>query len=80
MSREARALAGDSEAGAAAEDRVGLSGWLRSEAGEVGAESVVDLAGDVALEAAHDLALGFALARTAVEPKPGCVAVAQATD
>jgi hypothetical protein len=36
---------------------------LDVEVGEVGLEGVVDLAGDVALEAAEDLELGLALSR-----------------
>jgi hypothetical protein len=47
---------------------------------EVGAESVVDLAGDLVLEAAHDLALGFAFAGAAIGIGAGAFAVAKATD
>src|SRR5712691_1014236 len=46
----------------AAGDRDRLAGWCWrwEEAGEIGAEGVVELAGDVALEAADDLAFGEA--------------------
>src|SRR5665213_3354007 len=75
-----RAFAGDSEAGAAAEDRGRCSGRSRLEFGEVGSEGVVDLAGDVALEAAHDLPLGFAFADAALGVGAGALAVAQPAD
>src|SRR3954471_18789834 len=50
------------------------------EAGEVGVEGVVDLAGDVALEAADDFGLGLALAAAALGVGAGAGAVAQAAD
>jgi hypothetical protein len=37
--------------------------WLGREVGEVGAERAVDLSGDIAFEAAHDLALTLELDR-----------------
>jgi len=75
-----RAFAGYSVAGAAAEDCGGWLGWSEVEFGEVCAEGVVDLAGDVALEAAHDFTLGFAFAGSAFGVGAGALAVAQATD
>ena len=48
--------------------------------GEVGAQGVVDLAGDVALEAAHDFALGLAFGGAAFDVGAGALAVAQAAD
>jgi len=74
------AFSGDAETGASAEDRGrhARRGWL--ELGEVGAEGVVDLAGDVAFEAAHDFALGFAFAGAAFGVGPGALAIAQTTD
>src|SRR5450755_3813621 len=67
----------DSEAGVAAHDggrdrRSRLRG-----VGEVCAEGVVDLAGDVAFEAAHDVALGLAFGRAALGVCTGALAVAQ---
>jgi hypothetical protein len=53
------AFVSDSEAWVAAHDRHGLAGRRRVGVGEVGAEGVVDLAGDVAFEATHDFAFGF---------------------
>jgi len=73
------AFAGDPETGAAAEDG-GRSDRLRLEVGEVGAECVVDLAGDVALEAADDLGLGPAFGGTACGIVAGALAVAQPAD
>ncbi len=47
---------------------------------EIGFESGVGLSGDVALEAAHDLALGLALTGAPVGVVAGALAVAQPTD
>jgi|SRR5450755_49567 hypothetical protein len=74
------ASAGDSEPGAAAEDRGCLLGWRRREVVEVSAEGVVDLAGDVAFEAAHDLTLAFAFTHAALGVGVGALAVAQTAD
>src|SRR5450755_1646061 len=70
----------DSEAGGAAhdggrDDRSRLRG-----VGEVVAEGVEDLAGDVAFEAAHDFALGLAFGGAAFDVGAGSVAVAQPAD
>src|SRR5512135_1494095 len=77
------AFAVDPEAGGAAHDR-GRDGRsrlrLRLGFGEVRAEGVVDLAGDVALEAAHDFALGLAFGGAAFDVGAGAVAVAQPAD
>jgi hypothetical protein len=53
---------------------------LRSEGVEVGLEGVVDLAGDVALETAHDLALRFALLGASFGVGSGAPAVGQPAD
>ena len=53
--------------------------WL-VEVGEVGLEGGVDLAGDVALEAAEDLALGLAFGRAALRVGACALAVAQTAD
>jgi hypothetical protein len=74
------AFPGDSEAGAAAVDGGGRWRWLWLEIAEVSLEGVVDLAGDVSLEAAHDLALGFAFTRATLGVSAGALAVAQAAD
>jgi hypothetical protein len=58
---------------------VGRWGWL-VEAGEVGAQGVVGLAGDVALQAAHDFGLCFALSGAAAQVGACAWAVAQAAD
>src|SRR5450631_3819183 len=70
----------DSEAGGAAhdggrDDRSRLRG-----VGEVGAEGVEDLARDVALEAAHDFALGLAFGGATYDVCAGALAVAQPAD
>jgi hypothetical protein len=68
--------------GGAAADRDGVSGecgW-RGDVGEVGCEGVIGLAGDVALEAADDLALGLAFLGAPRGVGLGAWAVAQATD
>src|SRR5450755_2853109 len=75
-----RAGSVDSEAGVAAhdggrDDRSRLRG-----VGEIRAEGVEDLAGDVALEAAHDFALGLAFGRAALGVCTGALAVAQPAD
>src|SRR5438128_2230757 len=54
------------------------AGW--GEGGEVGAEGVVDLAGDVALEAADDLFLVQALGAVAVGVGARARAIAQSAD
>ena len=50
------------------------------EVGEVGAEGGVDLAGDVALEAAYDFALALSFAGAACGVGLGTLAVAQSAD
>src|SRR6266498_4636484 len=50
------------------------------EVGEVGTEGVVELAGDVALEAADDLGFGQALGGATVGVGAGASAVAEAAD
>jgi hypothetical protein len=73
-----RAITGDPEAGAAAEDHGRLGrGWLGSDVGEIGLERGVDLAGDVALQTAHDLALGLAFLDASFGVIAGALAVAQ---
>src|SRR6266542_5746292 len=52
----------------------------RSELGKIGAEGVVELAGDVALEAADDLGFGQALGGATVGVGAGASAVAEAAD
>src|SRR5688572_7983039 len=68
----------------AAGDRDGVGGsWesvVRGKVGEVCRERAVDLAGDVALEAADDLGLGLALGGAALCVCSGALAVAQAAD
>src|SRR5215210_3681012 len=57
------------------------SGWgTPRDDGEVGAEGAVDLAGDVALEAADDLGLGLAFGGAALGVGAGAFAAAQAAD
>ena len=75
------AFAVDPEARSAAHDggRDGRS-RLRLGFGEVRAQGVVDLACDVALEAAHDFALGLAFGGASLGVGAGACAVAQATD
>src|SRR5450755_2068372 len=70
----------DSEAGGAAHDGGRDDRSRLRDVGEVGAEGVEDLAGDVALEAAHDLALGLAFGGSALDVCAGAVAVAQPAD
>jgi len=75
------AVSGDADGAGAADDRGGARGlWLVVEVGEVGLEGVVDLAGDVALEAAEDLSLGLAFGRASLRVGAGALAVAQAAD
>ena len=71
--------AGDAEAWA---PHMMVAVWRggRGGVGEVGAQRVVDLAGDVALEAAHDLALGLAFGGASLRVGAGALAVAQAAD
>src|SRR5436305_15330199 len=70
----------DSEAGVAAQDG-GRDGRSRLRGvGEVCAERVEDLARDVALEAAHDVAVGLAFGRAALGVCAGALAVAQPAD
>ena len=70
----------DSEAGVAAHDG-GRDRRLRLRGvGEVRAEGVEDLARDVALEAAHDVALGLAFGGAALGVCTGALAVAQPAD
>ena len=73
---------GADEAGAAGDrDRVAWRGSVqRREVGEVGLECVVGLAGDVAFEAADDLALGLAFGGAPRGVGAGAWAVAQAAD
>jgi hypothetical protein len=73
------AVASDSEAWVAAHDRHGLAG-RRVGVGEVGAEGVVDLAGDVAFEATHDFAFGLSFGGAAFGVCAGALAVAQSAD
>src|SRR3954449_1691133 len=54
--------------------------WRLHEVGEVSAEGVVGLAGDVALEAADDLLLGLALGNPALRVGARALAVTQAAD
>jgi hypothetical protein len=54
------AVSGDSDRPGAAVDGGAVGALLALEVGEVGNERAVGLAGDVALEAADDLELGFA--------------------
>src|SRR3954454_25347533 len=80
------AMSGVSDrAGAATDgdgDRRACALWWRGrvELGEVGAERVEELAGDVALEAADDLGLGLAFGGAALGVGAGAVAVAQPAD
>src|SRR6266849_44621 len=52
----------------------------RAEVGKIGAEGVVELAGDVALEAADDLGFGQALGGATVGVGAGASAVAEPAD
>src|SRR5665213_2848775 len=74
------AFAGDPEAGGPAHDGRRDWPWLWLAVAEVRTEGVVDLAGEVALEAAHDFALGLAFGGSAFDVSAGSLAVAQATD
>src|SRR5271169_7216362 len=74
------AFAGDSEPWAAARDRHDLAWRLRVGFGEVRAQRVVDLARDVALEAAHDFELGLSFGGASLRVCAGALAVAQAAD
>ena|SRR6516164_4183515 len=71
------AFAGGPVAGVAAQDGGHACGRPVVEILEVGAEHGVDLAGDVALEAAHDLSLGLAFACASLDVVAGALAVAQ---
>src|SRR5271168_4665869 len=76
------AFAGDADAGASAEDggdRLGLR-LVGGEVGEIGPQGVVDLAGDVAFEAADDFALGFPFAGSPGRVVAGARAAAQPAD
>src|ERR1019366_9731490 len=76
-----RAVSGDADGSGAADDRGDLSRRLWcGVVGEVGAKGVVDLAGDVALEAAEDLALGLAFGGPSLRVGAGALAVAQSAD
>src|SRR5712691_7396605 len=61
-------------------DRVAGWCWRWLEAGEIGVERVVELAGDVALEAADDLAFGEAFGGAAGGVGAGAGAVAESAD
>src|SRR6266566_2844900 len=74
------AFAVDCEAGVAAHDRCGVAARLRTGVGEISAERVVDLAGDVALEAAHDFAFGLAFGGASLRVGSGARAEAQPAD
>ena len=76
-----RVLSGDSDGAGAARDRGDL-GWRGSRAvvGEVGAERVVNLAGDVALETAEDVAFGLAFSGPSLCVGAGALAVAQSAN
>src|SRR5438309_7854759 len=76
------AFAGDADRSGAAVDRDGARGcWLGwGEVGEVGAEGVVDLAGDVALETADDLFLVEAFGGAAFGVGAGAGAAAEPAD
>ena len=82
MSSAETAAVSTDEAGAAG-DRDGVArvrGLECAEVSEVGLECVVDLAGDVALEAAEDLELGLSFGRAAARVGARARAVAQAAD
>jgi hypothetical protein len=81
-SRVEVSLVAADEAGAAGDgDGVAWSRGLQfAEVGEVGVQGVIGLACDVALQAADDLALGFALTGASGGVGLGAGAVAQATD
>src|SRR5271167_1365670 len=74
------AVSGDPDRTGAAVDRGGFGGRWRLERVEVGEQCVVGLAGDVALETAHDFGLALALGGTAFCVGAGALAVAQAAD
>src|SRR3954451_7145069 len=79
MSSAASGAAG--RAGAAVDgDGDGGLRWRLHEVGEVSAEGVVGLAGDVALEAADDLLVGLALGNPALRVGARALAVTQAAD
>src|SRR3954451_2688515 len=63
-------------------DPRGIRGWRRggAQVGQVGGEGVEELACDVALEAADDLALGLAVGEASLGVGAGALAVAQAAD
>src|ERR1035441_3708592 len=74
------AFAGDPEAWVAARDGGRDWGSRSRGVGEVGEEGVVDLACDVAFEAAHDFAFGLSLGGAAFDVGAGALAVAQPAD
>ena len=74
------AFACDSGAWGAAHDGGRELGSGLRDVGEVGAEGVVDLAGDVAFEAADDFALGLAFGGAAFDVGAGAFAVAHSGD
>ena len=76
-----RAVSGDAGGAGAADDRgdLGRRDWV-GVLGEVCAECVVDLAGDVALQAAEDLAFGLALGGASLRVGACALAVAQPAD
>jgi hypothetical protein len=72
-------FASDPEAGAATQDgRRDTRSWLG--VCEVRAEGVEDFARDVALEAAHDFALGLTFRGSTLDVCAGALAVAQPAD
>src|ERR1035438_10864113 len=74
------AFARDSGAWSAAHDGGRELGSGLRDVGEVGAEGVVDLAGDVAFETADDFALGLAFGGAAFDVGAGAFAVAHSGD
>src|SRR3989442_14268193 len=74
------ALSADPDRTGAAIDRDGHGGRWRFQRGEVGEQGVVGLAGNVALETAHDFGLALAFGGTAFGVGAGALAVTQATD
>ena len=73
-------VSGDADGAGAAVDGDGVARALRVQVSEVGGEGAVGLAGDVALEAADDLELGFAFGAAALGLGARAGAVAQAAD
>jgi hypothetical protein len=74
------AVSGDPDRTGIAIDRDGRGGRWGFQRGEVGEQGVVGLAGDVALETAHDFGLGLALGGAAFRVGAGALSVAQAAD